>query len=147
MAAAPAADDDEYVQLQINEAFIYKCAPRGSSAGHKASEWTEQVAVVRVQVVTRGKDYAVRLLRADTGRVFASAPTRAGGPSAVEQTIDSSRYFALRIEDGKGACSVGGAPRALCSSLTSYRHLPPLSRTCRQSRLCRPRPQQARGRL
>jgi hypothetical protein len=71
--------------------------------GHKASDWADQVAVVRVQVLTRGNDAAVRLFRTDSGKVFANAPIRVGGPPAVEQVTDSSRYFALRIEDGKGA--------------------------------------------
>ena len=70
--------------------------------GHKASDWTDQVAVVRVQVVTRGTEAAVRLFRTDSGKVFANSPVRIGGPPAVEQVTDSSRYFALRIEDGKG---------------------------------------------
>ena len=97
------AGDDEDVALTIAEAFVYKIPPRQTAGGHKASDWTEQVAVVRVQVVTKGRDYFVRLIRPDSGKVFAIAPTRYGSPSAVEQTTDSSRYFALRIEDGKGA--------------------------------------------
>ena len=84
------------------QAFVYKIPPRTSAMGHKASDWTDQVAVVRVQVVTRGTDAAVRLFRTDSGKVFANSPVRTGGPPAVEQVTDSSRYFALRIEDGKG---------------------------------------------
>ena len=74
--------------------------------GHKASDWTDQVAVVRVQVVTRGTEAAVRLFRTDSGKVFANSPVRIGGPPAVEQVTDSSRYFALRIEDGKGELNI-----------------------------------------
>ena len=95
--------DDEDIALTIAEAFVYKIPPRTSAGGHKASDWTEQVGVVKVQVVTKGRDYFVRLVRTDNGKTFAVAPTRYGSPSAVEQTIDSSRYFALRVEDGKGA--------------------------------------------
>jgi len=111
MAAAPAADDDEYVQLQINEAFIYKCAPRGSSAGHKASEWTEQVAVVRVVVATRGRDVLIRLYRAageGEGKLFAVCPIRRGGPPGIEPVTDSSRYFCLRLENDKGQSAFVG---------------------------------------
>ena len=96
--------DDEDVAITIPEAFIYKIPARTSAEGHKASDWPkESVAVVRVQVATKGKDYFLKLYRTDNGKLFAVAPTRAGGPSAVEQVQDSSRYFALRIEDGTGA--------------------------------------------
>ena len=44
MAGAPASDaDDEYVQLSIPEAFIYKCPPRAGSAAYKAADFGEQV--------------------------------------------------------------------------------------------------------
>jgi len=36
------------------------------------------------------------------GEVFAVCPVNTTGPQAVEPVIDSSRYFVLRIEDGKG---------------------------------------------
>ncbi len=101
MASAGDAVDED-VALTIAEAFVYKIPPRQAAGGHKASDWTEQVAVVRVEVVTRGRDHFVRLLRPDSGKVFAVAPCRYGAPSAVEQTTDSSRYFALRIENGQG---------------------------------------------
>ena len=95
--------EDEDVSLTIPEAFIYKIPARTSAEGHKAADWPkENVAVVRVQVVTKGKDYFVKLYRTDSGKLFAIAPTRFGGPSSVEQVQDSSRYFALRVEDGKG---------------------------------------------
>jgi len=95
--------DDEDIALTIPEAFIYKIPARTSSEGHKAADWPkESVAVVRLQVATKGRDYFLRLYRVDSGKLFAVAPTRFGGPSAVEQVQDSSRYFALRVEDGKG---------------------------------------------
>jgi hypothetical protein len=70
-------------------------------------------------VVTKGRDYFVRLLRVDNGRIFAIAPTRYGSPSAVEQTADSSRYFVLRIEDGKGALGGVGCRVRLGAPLLS----------------------------
>lgn len=98
---------------------MYKIPPRASAQGHKASDWTEQVAIVRVQVATRGKEAAIRLLRVDSGRVFANAPVRAGGPPAVEQVTDSSRYFCLRIEDPKSGAwggARGGARLHACGT-------------------------------
>ena len=102
---------DEDVALRKEELFVYKVPPLTSATGHKAADWKEQVAVVNIEVVTKGKDYFVRLLRADNGKVFAVAPQRNGGPTAVEQTVDSSRYFCLRIENDQGASCW---PPALC---------------------------------
>ena len=78
-------------------------APAAPLAARRASDWTEQMAVVRVQVVTRGRDTFIKLLRADSGKLVAVAPVRPGGPSAIEQVTDSSRYFALRVENANGA--------------------------------------------
>ena len=96
------SDDAEYISLTINEAFVYKIPPRTSAQGHKASDWKDQVAVVKVQFVTRDKDAAIKLYRVDNGKLFAVSPIRYNGPQGIEQVSDSSRYFALRIEDGKG---------------------------------------------
>ena len=126
--------DDEDVAMTIPEAFVYKIPPRQTAGGHKASDWTEQVAVVRVQVVTKGRDYFVRLIRPDSGKVFAIAPTRYGSPSAVEQTTDSSRYFALRIEDGKGALAalrLGMCGMPMCCACAA-RSPPPSSPNTRE---------------
>ncbi len=68
----------------------------------RASDWKDQVAIVKVELVTRDREAAVRLVRNDTGKPFAVAPIKPGGPAAVEQVTDSSRYFCLRIEDGRG---------------------------------------------
>jgi hypothetical protein len=66
------------------------------------------MAVVRVQVVTRGRDTFVKLFRTDNGKLVAVAPVRPEGPSAVEQVIDSSRYFALRVENAAGNTATVG---------------------------------------
>ncbi len=68
----------------------------------RASDWKDQVAVVKVVVVTRGKDVALKLYRTDPDRLFAVCPIRSTGPAGIEPVTDSSRYFCLRIEDGKG---------------------------------------------
>ena len=73
------------------------------------------MAVVRVQVVTRGRETFIKLARADTGKLVAVAPVRQGGPSAIEQVTDSSRYFALRVENASGAR--GGSGLLLCPLL------------------------------
>ncbi len=68
----------------------------------RASDWKDQVAVVKVAVVTRGKELALKLYRTETEKLFAVCPIRSTGPAGIEPVTDSSRYFCLRIEDGKG---------------------------------------------
>jgi len=95
-------EDDEYAQLTIPEAFIYKCPARTSAQGYKASDWTEQVAIVKVVVVTKGRDVLIKLYRTEGDKLFAVCPVRKGGPAGIEPVTDSSRYFCLRLENDKG---------------------------------------------
>ena len=81
---------------------------RTPSLRRRAADWTEQMAVVKVLVVTRGRDTLIKLLRADNGKVVAVAPVRPDGPAAVEQVSDSSRYFALRVENAAGNTATVG---------------------------------------
>jgi len=87
------------------------------------------MAVVRVQVVTRGRDTLIKLFRTDNGKLVAQAPVRPEGPAAVEQVIDSSRYFALRVENAAGAWlrgSMGCCRRARCEAAPIKLPAPPL---------------------
>ena len=96
-------EEEEDVSLTIPEVFVYKIPPATSAAGHKAADWSkEHVWAGKLQVVARGKASAVKLVATD-GKVFAVAPVRKDGPAAAEKVTDSSRYFALRIENDKGA--------------------------------------------
>ena len=40
----------------------------------------------------------------DIGELFAQCPVDAYPSAAVEQVLDSSRYFVIRIQDGSGMC-------------------------------------------
>ena len=72
--------------------------------GHRASDWQAAGKPVwegRLRVVSRGKTVTIELLEAD-GRLFAQAPVRSPGepgPPSVEKVVDSSRYFAVCIEN------------------------------------------------
>ena len=68
---------------------------------NSAKEWKDQIWVGKAQVVTQGDSCAVKLIGHD-GKVFAVAPIRREGPTALEPVADSSRYFVLRIEDSRG---------------------------------------------
>ena len=112
MAAAAAADEEEYVSLTIPEVFVYKIPPASSAAGHKAADWSKtHVWAGKLTVSTRGAGAAaasaVRLAGAD-GKLFAVAPVRRDGPPAAEKVTDSSRYFVLRIENAEGRVAFVG---------------------------------------
>ncbi len=62
----------------------------------------------KLVVVSRDRvgEAAVKLITPETGKLFAVALVRRDGPPAAEKVTDSSRYFALRIENDKGASVV-----------------------------------------
>lgn len=67
----------------------------------RASLWPKQpIWVGRLRVVSRGNKCAVLLEHTDKEGLFASCPIQA--ENSVEPTVDSSRYFVLRLSDGKG---------------------------------------------
>ncbi|KAA0173463.1 hypothetical protein FNF27_05103 [Cafeteria roenbergensis] len=100
-ADASGLDDIDFVRLVKDRVFGFKIPPRrGGASGYVAAEWKEhQIWVGELRVVSRGPLCRVVLTNKSSGNVFAVCPIRKGGPSAVEKASDSSRYFALRIED------------------------------------------------
>jgi len=97
-------DDYEETLLVIPECFVYKIPPRSSAEGYKAKDWNISNFIWSGKLIIRSKGDAcvIRLEDANTGDVFALCPVNTTGPQAVEPVVDSSRYFVLRIEDGKG---------------------------------------------
>eukprot|EP00922_Rhytidocystis_sp_ex-Travisia-forbesii_P050937 GHVS01075661.1.p1 GENE.GHVS01075661.1~~GHVS01075661.1.p1 ORF type:complete len:350 (+),score=70.50 GHVS01075661.1:172-1221(+) len=91
----------EYVLLNKREVFVYKIPPR-SPQGHRAEDWKECIWRGKLQVVARGDTCAVKLLDVNTGKLFAQCPVTENYEQSVERTVDSSRYFALRVDDGGG---------------------------------------------
>lgn len=90
--------------LILNECFVYKIPPRTSAMGYKAADWDLHNPLWKGRLtITAEKDVAqIRLEDSNTGKVFAMCPVPLEGARAVEPVLDSSRYFVLRIEDGKG---------------------------------------------
>eukprot|EP01097_Dermamoeba_algensis_P010223 TRINITY_DN7461_c0_g1_i1.p1 TRINITY_DN7461_c0_g1~~TRINITY_DN7461_c0_g1_i1.p1 ORF type:complete len:379 (-),score=135.95 TRINITY_DN7461_c0_g1_i1:154-1260(-) len=86
----------------INECFIYKIPPRASGSGYKAADWdlTKPIFSGRIVISARGPIAVIKIEDLNTGKLFATCLSRPDGPPAVEKVEDSSRYFALRIEDG-----------------------------------------------
>ncbi|CAM9214820.1 unnamed protein product, partial [Phaeothamnion confervicola] len=66
---------------------------------HRAAEMTDKVWTGKLKVVQRGKEAVIFLLKKEDGKPFAMCPVVDG---AVERCPDSSRYFALKIQNAQG---------------------------------------------
>jgi hypothetical protein len=116
----------ELTQLTIDECFVYKVPPLRAASGHRAEEWglAEPILTAVLKVVQVGDVLYVRLFEQQTSKLevtsanvgtvaavasntklvlFAECPLRLLGTTAkvsqhVEPTIDSSRYFVIRVE-------------------------------------------------
>lgn len=56
----------------------------------------------RLRVASKGTNLAIKLEDKNTGELFAKCPVDSYPGVAVEQVIDSSRYFVLRLQDEGG---------------------------------------------
>jgi hypothetical protein len=97
-----AADDEVFSLLEVNDVFVFKIPATSSAAGHRAKDWTNQVWDGTLKVLQKSDKALIQLVGRD-GKLFAMAPVTIDGPPAYEPVPDSSRYFVLRISDGKGA--------------------------------------------
>ncbi|RKP07826.1 adaptin ear-binding coat-associated protein 1 NECAP-1, partial [Thamnocephalis sphaerospora] len=79
---------------------VYRLPPRTRSGGHRAEEWglDHPLWQGRLRVLAVGKRCFIRLEDTNTGELFAEGPYTPKG-NTVEPTLDSSRYFVLRVED------------------------------------------------
>ncbi|PHJ23086.1 adaptin ear-binding coat-associated protein 2 (necap-2) isoform 2 family protein [Cystoisospora suis] len=127
MAPSPPRNDDENDELleiivfKCREVTVYKIPPR-SARGHKAETWEDVLWKGKLEIVTKGRDFAaVRLADSNTGeffcvdgqkslssmvwpgKLFAVCPLPRKHAEAVERTADSSRFFVLRLDNGKEA--------------------------------------------
>ncbi|GFQ01140.1 uncharacterized protein at1g03900 [Phtheirospermum japonicum] len=95
----------EHTLLVVREVFVYKIPPRPTSGGYKCGEWlqSDRIWSGRVRVVSCGTRCEIRLEDPNSGELFAACFVNPGQREvAVESVLDSSRYFVLRIEDGRG---------------------------------------------
>lgn len=88
-------DEFEYEQTlcQIPTVHVFKIPARTNVAGHRASDWTEEVWEGKLSVIQKGKICTIFLIDRATNAEFARAPVDEG---AVERATDSSRYYVLR---------------------------------------------------
>ncbi|OBT41851.1 hypothetical protein VE00_06713 [Pseudogymnoascus sp. WSF 3629] len=92
---------------------VYNPPPPASSKGHIAASWTSpvsrQIFTARLRILETaiptpqgGEKLKADILLEDpkTGELFAAAPYTT--PAVVEQVADSSRFFAVRVQDPSG---------------------------------------------
>lgn len=85
----------------IKKVFAFRIPPNTSGSGHKASDWpSTPIWTGRLRVVSKGKKAYVKLEHLDKDGLFAM--TEVTSMRVVEPVVDSSRYFVLRVEDGRG---------------------------------------------
>jgi hypothetical protein len=89
----------ERVRCVIKDAHVFKLPPRPTSGGWRGADWIDEVWQGTVKVVERGDVTLVLLVDRQNGNIFAVCPIKDG---AVERTVDSSRYFVLRVENANG---------------------------------------------
>lgn len=100
-------DTYERTHATFPAVFVFKIQPRMTTAGYKASDWPkDHIWTGRLRVVSKGAQTCVLLEHTDKEGLFACCVV--DSDQAYEQVVDSSRYFALRIGDGKGRHAVVG---------------------------------------
>jgi hypothetical protein len=108
------ADAIQRVLFVCQKVHVYQIPPLTSAKGYNAASWTanpkSEIAVVRVRVIETALSddevsTAVVLETLDTGELFAAAPYT--NAAVVEQVLDSSRFFAIRVQNGNMKATLG----------------------------------------
>jgi len=95
------------LRVEIPNVHVFKLPPRQSGAGWRGADWREKVWQGTVKIVERreegSEEESTKILLVDgtSSNIFAVCPVT-GRKNAVERTVDSSRYFVLRIENASG---------------------------------------------
>ncbi|KAM0810924.1 hypothetical protein AB5N19_11277 [Seiridium cardinale] len=108
------ADSIQRVLFITNKVHVYNIPPMVPGKGHVAATWTadgnkRQIFTARLRVIETsipqpdgGEKVKTDIVLEDTGngQLFAAAPYVT--PAVVESASDSSRFFALRVQDEAG---------------------------------------------
>ncbi|KAM7256419.1 hypothetical protein ACFE04_012160 [Oxalis oulophora] len=95
----------EHTLLVVREVSVFKIPARTTSNGYKCGEWlqSDKIWSGRLRVVSCKDRCEIRLEDPNSGELFAACFVPPGQrESSVEPVLDSSRYFVLKIEDGRG---------------------------------------------
>lgn len=96
-------EDEEYERTlcQLPQVHVFKIPVRKSAEGHRASDWPKDPTWTgKLKIVAKGRLAAIMLMDALTNQTFAVCPV--SDDTAVERTLDSGRYFVLRIQNAQG---------------------------------------------
>merc|ERR1719162_1377246 len=98
----------EFMVLRKDDVMVYQIPPVNSSSGHKADEWKTCIWRGSCRLVGKGKDMIIKMVDANDGKLFAQCQIPNGEwEKYVERTIDSSRYFVLKIMNGQRHAFIG----------------------------------------
>lgn len=96
--------DIESLLWTCKECYVYQIPPLKNESGHRANDWdvNKWLWSGALRLTAKGDTMSIVLHDPNTSEIFACCPVKDQKSKAVDQVIDSSRYFALRIDDGKG---------------------------------------------
>jgi len=101
------SDSIEQTHFIASKIFVFQVPKLDSADGFKAATWPKTpIWTGQLRVVSRGEKLSVILEHTDKDGLFAECVIH--NEKNVEQTTDSSRYFVLRISDGKGRNAIIG---------------------------------------
>lgn len=93
--------DYDRTLLQLPHVMVFKIPLMKSAEGHRASDWpTTPQWTGKLKIISKKNGTAIILLLDDSNQLFAACPVT--DDKAVDRTIDSGRYFILRIENAQG---------------------------------------------
>lgn len=95
-------DEIEYERTlcQLPQVHVFRIPVRKSAEGHRASDWPKDPTWTgKLKVIAKGRVAAIMLLD-DKNATFAVCPV--SDDTAVERTLDSGRYFVLKIQNAQG---------------------------------------------
>ncbi|KAK9458140.1 adaptin ear-binding coat-associated protein 1 NECAP-1 [Dipodascopsis uninucleata] len=108
----------ESVTYIAREVLVYQIPPLRSSKGYRAAEWSVdnplwrgRMRILEISPTTSSRSGSylkceIRLEDVDTGELFACAPYFENG-KGVEQVLDSTRFFVIRVVDGNRHAYLG----------------------------------------
>lgn len=93
------AEEIERTLCQLPEVHVFKIPTRKSAEGYRASDWpSDPTWTGKLKIIAKNKVAAIVLLDS-CNQVFAICPVT--DDNAVERTLDSGRYFVLRIQNAQ----------------------------------------------
>lgn len=99
-ASSSEESEIERTLCQLPEVYVFKIPVRSSAEGYRAADWPkDHMWTGKIKIVAKGNTAYIFLLGADD-KVFALCPVT--DDNAVERTVDSGRYFVLRIQNAQG---------------------------------------------